>query len=154
MTFDVFSSCNILYNDSFLIYADSCCRGGSREKSDQGSTKSFWALLYGCGKGPAGPTFIIDLKFDILDLSEEQSSTLFYGGPFWSKLLYLIFGRCRVILVLPSNYLCSGFQFLTTFLSFLPCLIIIFGVSELFLCKIYFLHVLIIFVYKLFFVHV
>ena len=25
-------------------------RGGSREKSDQGSTKSSWAWLYGCGK--------------------------------------------------------------------------------------------------------
>ena len=77
-----------------------------------------------------------------------------YGGPFWSKLLYLIFGRCGVILVVPSNYLCSDFQFLTTFSSFLPCLIIIFCMSELFLCIIYFLHVLIIFVYKLFFVHV
>ena len=54
-------------------------RGGSREKSDQGSTKSSWAWLYGCGKylrtmnkkGPVDPTFIIDLKFDILDFSKE-----------------------------------------------------------------------------------
>ena len=54
-------------------------RGGSREKSDQASTKRSWARLYGCGKylrtmkkgGPVGPTFIIDLNFDILDLSKE-----------------------------------------------------------------------------------
>ena len=54
-------------------------KGGSREKSDQGSTKSSWAWLYGCGKylrtmnkqGPFGSTFIIDLKFDILDFSKE-----------------------------------------------------------------------------------
>ena len=53
--------------------------GGSREKSDQGSTRSSWAWLYVCGKylrtmnkkGPVGPTFIIDLKFDLLDFSKE-----------------------------------------------------------------------------------
>ena len=47
-----------------------------------------------------------------------NSQSNFYGGLFWSKLLYLIFGRCRVILVVPSNYLCSGFPFLAVFIIF------------------------------------
>ena len=60
-------------------------RGGSRKKSDQGSTKSSWAWLNGCGKylrtinnkGPVGPTFIIDLKFDILHFSKEAIKHVF-----------------------------------------------------------------------------
>ena len=53
-------------------------RGGSREKSDQGSTKKLigvaiwvWKISQNYEqKGPVGPTFIIDLKFDILDFSK------------------------------------------------------------------------------------
>ena len=54
-------------------------RGGSMEKPGQCSTKGSWTWLYGCGKylrtlnkkGPVGPTFIIDSKFDIPDFSKE-----------------------------------------------------------------------------------
>ena len=63
-------------------------RGGSWDKSDQGSTKSSWAWLYGRGKylrtmnkkGPVGPTVIIDLKFDILDFSNEAIKHVVHFG--------------------------------------------------------------------------
>ena len=65
------------------VMSSSVCksRGGFREKSDQGSTKSSWAWLYGCGKylrtmnkkGPVGPTFIIDMKFDILSRFSKEA---------------------------------------------------------------------------------